>query len=155
MYWRIGAAYHRQTPETNKSAFEALVRSGPPPGLIALAGKVSVGWCQLTPREALPWLDRMKRLRRVDDEPVWSISCFYVRKGHRRTGISRKLLEAAIETAQRNSVRLLEAYPLDARHVHTSSYTGYVSTFRRAGFRVAARHVATQPIMRLDLREVG
>jgi GNAT superfamily N-acetyltransferase len=151
MYWRIGPGYHKRKPDTNRSAFQALVLSGPPPGLVALSGNVSLGWCQLTPRDALPWLDRVGKLRRVDNEPVWSVSCFYVRKGHRKKGLSRRLLEAAIETARRNRVRLLEAYPLDARLTQTSSYTGYVSTFLRSGFKVVARHAPTQPIMRLAL----
>ena len=152
MYWRIGPGYFKRKPETNRSAFQAIVRSGPPPGLIALSGNTSLGWCQLTSRDALPWLDRAWRLKRVDNQPVWSISCFYVRKGHRRKGISRRLLEAAIETARRNRVRLLEAYPLDAKFTEkTASFTGYVSTFQRAGFKILARHVPTQPIMRLDL----
>jgi hypothetical protein len=37
--------------------------------LLAFDGDVAVGWCQLTPREALPWLDRTWRLKRVDDVP--------------------------------------------------------------------------------------
>lgn len=35
----------------------------------------------LTPRR--PGLDRMWRLKRVDELPVWSLSCFHVRKGGR------------------------------------------------------------------------
>ena len=142
----------KHKPETNRSAFQALVLGGPPPGLIALSGQVSLGWCQLTPRNRLPWLDRVRKLRRVDNEPVWSVSCFYVRKGHRKKGVSRRLLEAAMETTRRNRVRILEAYPLDARLTGTSSWTGYVSTFLGAGFEVVTRHVPTQPIMRFELR---
>jgi hypothetical protein len=36
-------------------------------------------WLQLTPRDQVPELDRAWRLKRVDDLPVWSLSCFYVR----------------------------------------------------------------------------
>jgi hypothetical protein len=39
-----------------------------------------VGWCQLTPRDALPWLDRMWWFQRVDDVSVGSICCFLVRR---------------------------------------------------------------------------
>jgi hypothetical protein len=42
--------------EQNKAAFRKVVKSGPPPGLLAFDGDVAVGWCQLTPRDALPWL---------------------------------------------------------------------------------------------------
>jgi hypothetical protein len=67
MYWRIGNSYRKKPSDANKAAFCELVKSGPPPGLLAFDGDiaVAVGWCQLTPRDALPWLDRMWRLRSV------------------------------------------------------------------------------------------
>ena len=70
MYWRIGAAYRKRSGEANKAALHEVVRHGPPPGLIAFDGDTPVGWLQLTPRDALPWLDRARRLKRVDDLPV-------------------------------------------------------------------------------------
>ncbi|HLT00805.1 MAG TPA: GNAT family N-acetyltransferase, partial [Geminicoccaceae bacterium] len=96
MYWRIGSAYRRRPREENRAAFQAIVQNGPPPGLLAFAGDLAVGWCQLTPRAALPWLDRTWRLKRVDDVPVWSLSCLYVRKGWRRRGITTALIAAAL-----------------------------------------------------------
>jgi hypothetical protein len=86
MYWRIGSAYRKQWRKSNQAAFREVVKKGPPPGLLAFDGDMAVGWCQLTPRDALPWLDRSWRLSRVDDTPVWSISCFYVRKDYRKEG---------------------------------------------------------------------
>ena len=80
MYWRIGSAYRQRPRGQNKAAFREVVKGGPPPGLLAFDGDVAVGWCQLTPRDALPWLDRAWRLTRVDRVPVWSLSCFYVRR---------------------------------------------------------------------------
>jgi hypothetical protein len=56
MYWRIGSAYRKRPREHNKAAFREIVQCGPPPGLLAFDGDVAVGWCQLTPRDALPWL---------------------------------------------------------------------------------------------------
>ncbi len=58
MYWRIGAQYRRNPPAKNKSAFKSIVRQGPPPGLLAFEGDLPVGWCQLTPRKDLAWLER-------------------------------------------------------------------------------------------------
>jgi len=75
MYWRIGRAYRKKPREENKAAFREIVERGPP-GLLAFDRDIAVGWCQLTPRDALPWLDRTWRLKRVDDAPVWSLSCF-------------------------------------------------------------------------------
>jgi GNAT superfamily N-acetyltransferase len=114
MYWRIGNAYRTRPPEHNKEAFREIVKRGPPPGLLAFDGDLAVGWCQITPRDVLPWLDRAWRLKRVDDVPVWSLSCFYVRKGYRKRGVTAALIAAALSAAKRAKAPALEAYPLDA-----------------------------------------
>ena len=154
MYWRIGSAYRQRPREANKAAFRELVRHGPPPGLLAFDGDVAVGWCQVTPRDALPWLDRTWRLERVDDVPVWSLSCFYVRKGYRKRGVTSALIAAALDAAKRAGAPALEAYPLDANVTPSTSHTGYASTFAHAGFKIVARHVPPRPIMRYDLKAI-
>jgi GNAT superfamily N-acetyltransferase len=152
MYWRIGAAYRKRRGENNKTAFEEIVSHGPPPGLLAFDGDLAVGWCQLTPRDRVPELDRSWRLKRVDDLPVWSISCFYIRKGYRRRGITSLLINAALNAARRAGAPALEAYPLDRSLSPSSTFTGIVSTFERAGFKTIASRVPTRPIMRHDLK---
>lgn len=154
LYWRIGSVYLKRPREKNEAAFRAVVKRGPPPGLLAFDGDVAVGWCQLTPRDALPWLDRAWRLKRVDDVPVWSLSCFYVRKGYRKRGVTSELIAAALDAAKRAGAPALEAYPLDANLTPSTSHTGYASTFARAGFKVVARRVSRRPIMRHDLKPI-
>jgi GNAT superfamily N-acetyltransferase len=151
MYWRIGAAYRKVPRAQNKAAFRRVVECGPPPGLLAFHGERAVGWCQLTPRDALPFIDRVWRLKRVDDVPVWSVSCLYVRKGYRRQGVTSALIAAAVKAAKRANAPALEAYPFDAKLSPSATGTGYASTFARAGFRVVARRVPPRPIMRHDL----
>lgn len=153
MYWRTGSDYHKKPPEENKAAFFELVKRGPPPGLLAFNGDLAVGWCQLTPRDALPWLDRTWRLKRLDEAPVWSLSCFYVRKGYRKQGVTSALITAALDAARRAGAPALEAYPLDADLTSSTSHTGYVSTFTALGFKVLARHVPSRPIVRYDFQE--
>jgi len=117
-------------------------------------GDRAVGWCQLTPRDHVPWLDRTWRLKRVDDVPVWSLSCLYVRIGYRKRGVATALIAAALKAAKRAKAPALEAYPFDAAVSPSSSSTGYASTFRRAGFRVVARRIPARPIMRHDLENI-
>lgn len=150
MYWRIGSRYRSQAPSQNKAELKALVERGPPPGLLALAGGIAVGWCQITPRSALPWIDQTWRLKRVDDLPVWSLSCFYIRKGYRKQGIASQLIEAAIEFARRNGAPAVEAYPIDATQSPSSSSTGFVSTFERLGFSRVPSPTVERPILRLQ-----
>ncbi len=154
MYWRIGSAYYKRPRSENKVAFREIVERGPPPGLLAFDGDIAVGWCQLTPRDDLPWLDRTRPLQRVDEVPVWSISCFYVRKGYRRLGVASALIEAAVKAARRAKAPALEAYPVDTDQPKSTSnlFTGRASTFARAGFKTVARHKPSRPIMRHDLK---
>ena len=154
MYWRISSDYRKRSSEANKAAFCELVKNGPPLGLLAFDGDLAVGWCQLTPRDVLPWLDRTWWLKRVDDLPVWSISCFYIRKGYRRRGVTSALITAALEVAKQAGAPALEASPLDANLTPSASHTGYISTFKRARFKVVARHVPQRPIMRYDFQKL-
>lgn len=64
---------------------------------------------------------------------MWSISCFYVRRGYRRKGVTSALIAGALEAAKRARAPAVEAYPWDA--VKPCAYTGYASTFARAGFK--------------------
>ncbi|KKB10656.1 hypothetical protein VE25_16760 [Devosia geojensis] len=153
MYARIGAAYRKRPAAANKADFEAVVRQGPPPGLLAFEGDLPVGWCQVTPRDAVPWLDRVWRLKRVDDQPVWSLTCLYIRIGHRRHGLATRLVEAALETARAAGAPALEAYPLDGELSPSATSTGYVSTFTRLGFELVAKRSPERPIMRYEFGE--
>jgi len=150
MYWRIGAGYSRRPHEKNRAAFRKIVKDGPPPGLLAFDGDLAVGWCQVTPRDALPWLDGAKRTQRVDDAPVWALSCFYVRPGYRRKGVTLALIKAALKTAKRAKAPALEVYPMDTPR----SFTGWIPTFEKAGFKSIAQHTPNRPIMRHDLKGI-
>jgi len=155
MHWRIGSAYHKRPRDMNKAEFRRIVEQGPPPGLLAFDGDLAVGWCQLTPRDALPWLEHDWRFKRVDDLPVWCLSCFYVRRSHRRRGITSALIREAVKVARQAGAPALEGYPRDnTEEAPNYAFTGYASTFARAGFRIVAAHTPSRPIMRHDLKSL-
>ena len=147
----MGIDYRRRPVASNRADFRKAVKQGAPPGLLALRDELAVGWCRVTPRDAVPGLDRAFRTRRVDDVPVWSISCFYIRKGHRREGIMTALITAAIEYPRAAAAPAVEAYPLDSAVSPSATSTGYASTFARAGFSEIARRSPERPIMRIQL----
>ncbi|HEY1426233.1 MAG TPA: GNAT family N-acetyltransferase [Caulobacteraceae bacterium] len=150
MYWRIGPAYHRRPRDENRLALKGIVEAGPPPGLLAFDGGVAVGWCQVTPRTEIPWIDASRNLRRVDEAPVWSISCFYVRNKHRRRGVTKALVDAAVAYAAECGAAIVEAYPVDKAQPKGASnaFTGIASSFAKAGFTEVARRSPSRPIMR-------
>src|SRR5258707_8399626 len=152
MYWRIGGSYGGKRTEI-KEALRKIVKRGSAPGLLAFDGDLAVGWCQVTPRDALPWLDRMWWFQPVDDIPVWSISCFFVRRDYRRQGVMSQLIVAALKTAKRARASALEAYPIDTSAPKSTSntFTGTAAAFMRAGFKEVARRSSARPVRRPHL----
>ena len=153
MYWRIGPGYHDRPREQNKRELERLAASAQSPGLVAFDGDVAVGWCEVAPRAELAWLARARHLGPVDDLPVWSVPCFYIRRTHRRQGVTSELIKAAVAMAAAAGAPALEAYPVDTSVPgHTGNlYTGLASAFARHGFEVVARRKPDRPIMRKSL----
>jgi len=88
--------------------------------------------------------------QRVDALPVWSISCFCVRRSYRRQRAMTHLVFAALKAAKRAGAAALEAYPIDTDVPNSTSNTfaGTVATFARAGFKEVARRAPARPIMR-------
>lgn len=155
MWWRLTAAeYTARKGTKNRSAFKKLVAKGPPPGLVAYAGKTPVGWVAIAPRASLPRLDRSRTLAPVDDQPVWSVSCFFVTREWRRHGVTIFLLEAATRFAARRGARIVEGYPVETRTEAPGPFvwTGLPGAFEEAGFTEVARRSKTRPIMRRSTR---
>ena len=152
MYWRIGATYRRRPPADNRAALLTVVNQGPPPGLLAMdASGIAVGWCQVTPRDALPALSAQRGTDPPDSDPTWALSCLYVRRGHRRQGIASALISAAVDRARQAGAHAIDAYPVDRARSSSTSHTGFASTYTRLGFTVVARDGAGRPTMRKNL----
>src|SRR3712207_7681510 len=80
MWWRLRRSeYERQKGQGNRAALKDIVDSGEIPGILAYAEGQPVGWCSVAPRERFPVLERSRVLKRIDEEPVWSVVCLFVR----------------------------------------------------------------------------
>jgi GNAT superfamily N-acetyltransferase len=139
--------------ESRKEQMRARATDGPPPGLIAYAGKQPVGWVTLGPREEFLKLRRSPVMKPVDDKPVWSIVCFVVPPEHRHKGVATALLRGAVEYAAKQGATLLEAYPIDKakRGADDWLWHGAKSMYDKAGFAEVARRKPERPVVRLAL----
>jgi GNAT superfamily N-acetyltransferase len=102
-------------------------------------------------------LAKARNLVAVDAAPVWSVPCFFVKRGWRGRGLAGRLLQAAAEWARQAGAPSLEGYPIDSQVQLGDAfvYTGAYSTFARLGFAEVARKHRTRPVMRLSLRRRG
>ncbi|MBN1967166.1 MAG: GNAT family N-acetyltransferase [Anaerolineae bacterium] len=157
MWWRIKRTeFQHQGGEGNRQALRAIVEAGEIPGILAYVDERPVGWVSVAPRESFPVLDRSPTLKRVDDQPVWSIVCFYVDPPLRGEGMTEALLQAAIEHARAGGATIVEAYPAipaNSANPDTVIFTGTHSTFVRAGFQEVARRSEIRPVMRYTIGE--
>ena len=156
MWWRLPRAEFTQKHYAgNKRAIKKIITTGQEPGMLAYADSEPIGWCAIAPREVYPSLDRSNVLQRVDDQPVWSVTCFYIARGYRKHGVTALLLQAAIQFARQHGAKIVEGYPIDAggeKKSTTSVFTGVASTFAQAGFVEVARRSPTRPIMRYFIK---
>jgi GNAT superfamily N-acetyltransferase len=155
MWWRLKRSdFEQQKGEANREALHALVSAGHVPGILAYVDGVPVGWCAIAPRDALLALDRSRILKRVDDQPVWSVNCFYVARRYRRRGMTVGLLRAAVSFAAERGAQIVEGYPVAPRNPtmpDVFAWTGMLSTFQQAGFVEVARRSETRPIVRYSV----
>jgi GNAT superfamily N-acetyltransferase len=142
MYWR----------RPNRERFLEVTTTGPPPGLLGYVDGKPLGWVQVGPRSDFPTLRRSRLLKPVDSVEPWTINCFVVRAGHRRHGIGRGLLSAAVVYARWRGAEIIEAYPVDGpRSSSVDYYTGTLGMFAEHGFVEILRRNESRPIVRLAL----
>ncbi|GMQ81022.1 MAG: GNAT family N-acetyltransferase [Rhodothermia bacterium] len=155
MWWRLP----RKEVEANKSAgnkaaMYKLIEGGVVPGILTYYDSDPIAWCAVAPRNELASLNRSRILRRLDDLPVWSITCFFIAKSHRGQGMMERLIRAAVEHVKANGGKIVEAYPHSAvtdRLAAVSVFTGLPEPFERVGFQVCKQASKAKVIMRLAI----
>jgi GNAT superfamily N-acetyltransferase len=152
MYWRTTRSqFEKQGNPGNRQAMHQIVQSGEVPGILAYHAGEVVGWCSVAPRDSYPSLNRSPVLKKLDDEPVWSIVCFYIAREHRGRGLTLALIQAAIDYVREQGGRIVEAYPTRPRGRQlppVSSYMGLPALFEQAGFVECAQPSKAKLIMR-------
>jgi len=156
MWWRLTRSeWERNKGAGNKTALRKLVDAKTPLGVLAFLEGQPVGWCAVGPRETLPSLARSRVLAPVDEQPVWSVTCFFVARPYRKRGVAVRLLKAAVEYARSQGARIVEGYPTETRQPSVPdvfAFMGPVPLFEKAGFREVARRSKNRPFMRRVVR---
>ena len=150
-----GPQWSASTPEERKNQLRDRFDGGrPAPGVLAFRDGNPVGWCAVEPRGCYPRILRSKVLASAPDaardpgvDHVWSVSCFVVSPGHRRTGVAGALLAAAVEHAAAHGATVVEGYPVDPAQRPKAGpadlYHGTLGLFVAAGFPVVSGTVVS------------
>lgn len=128
-------------------------------GLVGYLDGEPVAWCAVEPRSTyirlikmrVPWLGREED---PEDESVWAVTCFTVRTGYRRRGISYALAAATIDYAREQGARALEGYAMETQPGKEITWgelhVGPLGAFEAAGFRPVGTRTLRRCVMRVD-----
>jgi GNAT superfamily N-acetyltransferase len=128
-------------------------------GLVAYVDGEPAGWVAVEPRTAYPKLRTLRvpwtgRAEDKDDDRVWAVTCFAVRKGYRGRGLTYPLARAAVEHARERGARAIEAYPMitqPGREITWGEvHVGARQVFDDAGFVEVSHPTVRRVVMRLD-----
>lgn len=153
------AEWQRTSVPEREQLLRDEIQAGPPPGLVAYVDGQPAGWIRIGPRTHQARILRSRIVKNGSAEPlendgVWAVTCFSVRREHRGQGLNAALLRGALAYARERGARVVEAYPIATDTTETSAnalFVGALSTFLGAGFREVARPTDTRAVVALDL----
>ena len=153
MYWRLTAPEWKAGDGAGrKAAFKARVDAGPPPGILAYVEGKPVGWVQVTPRADVPRYNRTRTAKPTDPdlERTYALTCFFIHRSRRQSGLMTALIEAACAFAKARGAARVEAAPIEPKRplMWGEGYVGIASAFRAAGFEEIERRTPIRPFMR-------
>ncbi len=158
--WCMG--FHREglgkdrTAADNRAAKQAHVRTGTVHQVLVYAGHECVGWCQFGSPAELPTIKNIGAYtRELVDLPDWRIGCIFTGNGHRRMGVARAAVSAALDAVRAAGGGLVEAYPeqVEGRAPQRGAYlhTGPETLFEEFGFTRDRQIAKWRWVMRLRM----
>ena len=153
MYYRLGKSAFEEgkADDGNKTAMKNIVWANKPAGLLGIYEGQAIAWCAFAPREDFIKLENSRVHKRIDNNIVWSIPCFFIHKDFRRYGISVELLKGVINYAKKHRVKIIEAYPAiptQEKLPDTFAWIGLYKSFERAGFEIVDQTSKNRPMVR-------
>jgi GNAT superfamily N-acetyltransferase len=131
-------------------------------GLVAYLDDEPVGWVAVEPRTAYPKLRTSRvpwtgRTEDKDDDGIWAVTCFCVRKGYRGRGLTYPLARAAADYARTQGATAVEGYAMVtqpwAEITWGEVHVGAVQVFAEAGFTEVSAPTKRRRVMRIDFHK--
>jgi GNAT superfamily N-acetyltransferase len=140
----------------NREAKRAHVANGTVHQVLVYNGDECVGWCQYGPPTEVATIKNAAAYQKeLVDLPDWRIGCIFTGSRHRRQGVARAGLAAALRAIRQAGGGVVEAYPeqLDGRGPQRGAYlhTGPESLFEEFGFVRDRRIAKWRWVMRVTI----
>jgi hypothetical protein len=150
--WRDTTQEQRDAALVEQTAYGT---AGPTSGLIGYVDGEPAGWVAVEPRENYPRIwSRKQPWMRMDPEleGVWSVTCFVVRTGWRKAGLTYELAHATVAYGEQVGARVLEGYPIEPPPGKTviwdEASVGLLQVFLEAGYEVVASPTLRRRVVR-------
>ena len=151
--------FHSDTAQTVKSDHDGptfkrrLVHEGVAHAALVFDGDAAIAWCQFGSPEELPGIYHRKQYDAGEPAPPpWRITCFFVDRDHRRSGVAYEALEGALQLIATAGGGEVVSFPneLEPGKRTSSSFlhNGTRAMFEKAGFTFE-RHIGkSKTVMR-------
>jgi GNAT superfamily N-acetyltransferase len=145
MAWRELDKKDRSDNKAKKNALKSQVDGKIPIGLIGYDDDEPIAWCSVGPRESFRDLGGDDKL-----ENVWSITCFFIRRDHRKQRLTEQLVKEATIYAKKHGAKHMEAYPVDPDSP-SYRFMGFKPLFEKMGFNYRHKVGSRRQVMVFDL----
>jgi hypothetical protein len=142
------------TVAQNREAKHAHVEKGTVHQVLVYDDDECVGWCQYGSPVELPNINNAEAYAKgLREAPGWRIGCIFTGSGHRRHGVARAGVGAALAAIKAAGGGLVEAYPeqVEDREPQRGAYlhTGPTTLFEEFGFERDRKIAKWRWVMRL------
>ncbi|MFS0733599.1 GNAT family N-acetyltransferase [Microbacterium sp. 1P10UB] len=158
--------FHGDTEHTVKADYDRktfkrrLVEEGVAHAALVFEGDTAIAWCEYGSPAELPGIYHRKQYDAGETRPaLWRITCFFVDRDHRRSGVAREALDGALGLIAEAGGGEVVSFPNEPKPgKRTSSsflHNGTRTMFEKAGFTFE-RHIGTsKTVMRITVPRAG
>src|SRR3954453_17163846 len=142
------------TAEGNRALKERLVQEGRAHAALVFDGDEAIAWAQYGRPEELPNIHHRKEYEATLDKlPDFRITCIFVDKKYRRTGVTRVALRGAVDLIAKAGGGVVEGYPHDTEGKQGSVlYNASRTLYEEAGFGYVRPKGMRNCVMRKKVR---
>jgi GNAT superfamily N-acetyltransferase len=154
--------FHGDTAETVKADYDGptfkrrLVEEGVAHAALVFDGDQAIAWCEYGSPLELPNIYHRKQFDAGEDHQApWRITCFFVDRDHRRSGVAREALDGAlalIAQAGGGEVVSFPNVPKEGKRTSSSFlHNGTRRMFEKAGFTFERDIGTSKTVMRITV----